>query len=95
LAVVRTAREVPIVGAAAFVLLSDCCGRASPSFYMIILGIFLVLFILFLPRDFPACLIGRVRHDDHSQGRRHFESFDGLKALSNVPSMSRRDRSSD
>jgi branched-chain amino acid transport system permease protein len=40
----------PIIGAVAFVLLSELLWSRFPQLYMIIVGILLVLFILFLPR---------------------------------------------
>ena len=46
----------PIVGAVAFVLLSELLWSRFPQLYMIILGIFLVLFILFLPQGLSGLL---------------------------------------
>lgn len=40
----------PILGSLAFVLLSELLWARFPQLYMIILGVFLILFILFLPR---------------------------------------------
>jgi branched-chain amino acid transport system permease protein len=46
----------PILGAFAFVLLSELLWARFPQLYMIILGILLILFILFVPRGLSGLL---------------------------------------
>jgi len=50
----------PILGAAAFVLLSELLWSNLPQLYMIVLGVSLIVFILFLPRGLIG-LFGRAR----------------------------------
>jgi branched-chain amino acid transport system permease protein len=51
----------PLLGAAFFTLLSELLWARLPQFYMVVLGLLLIFFVLFIPRGIAGIVLSRLR----------------------------------
>jgi branched-chain amino acid transport system permease protein len=51
----------PLLGAAAFVLLSELLWANAPQLYMVIVGLLLIVFVLFAPQGLSGLIPARRR----------------------------------